>query len=311
MRSILKRIKNIIYDIYTIRGVSYKILHNMASGYYDVQHRALMEKAMNCNEPGISDDKLCPEEVVVSLTSYGKRIYDVAVTIESIMQGTVKPNKIVLWLDKKHRGKKLPKLLQKQMARGLEVEYCKDLRAYTKLIPALHKYPDSAVITIDDDQIYNLDLVERLVDTHCDNPGYIIANRIHNVVLGKDNKPIPYNEWKWEKADKKVSPLNFFTGVGGVLYPPSAFDDEIFNETVFTDICKYADDVWYFCMALKKGTPVMKNDTRSARGVEYLTNEEVQDMALYHTNLGTDENSNDAQLSRVMDRYDLWDRLLQ
>lgn len=41
-------------------------------------------------------------------------------------------------------------------------------------------------------------------------------------------------------------------GYGGVLYPPGAFDEEVFNEKVFMRLCPYADDIWFFAMALKK-----------------------------------------------------------
>ena len=40
------------------------------------------------------------EKIIVSLTTYNKRINTVFLTIESIFEQTVKPDKIVLWLDK-------------------------------------------------------------------------------------------------------------------------------------------------------------------------------------------------------------------
>ena len=48
--------------------------------------RSLTEKTLNCSQMGITEDRLCDHEVVVSLTSFGKRIYDVPVVIESIMR---------------------------------------------------------------------------------------------------------------------------------------------------------------------------------------------------------------------------------
>ena len=54
--------------------------------------------SLGAKEQGVSEKPLCDKEVIVSLTTYDKRYYDVYLTIESIMQGTVKPNRIILWL---------------------------------------------------------------------------------------------------------------------------------------------------------------------------------------------------------------------
>lgn len=94
----------------------------------------LMTQALSCSESGTSAERYADHEIIVSLTSHGRRIFDVSVAIESIMQGTVKPNRIVLWLSEQMRGKSLPVVLQRQMARGLEVAFCKDIGSHTKLI---------------------------------------------------------------------------------------------------------------------------------------------------------------------------------
>lgn len=133
---------------------------------YTIKRDALITKTRCSTESGIEQTKFCDHEVVVSLTTYGKRLYEVASTIESIMQGTMKPNRIVLWLEEGLKDTPLPILLQRQQTRGLEIGYCEDLRSYKKLIPTLIKYPDAVIITIDDDAIYNCDVVEKLVNTY-------------------------------------------------------------------------------------------------------------------------------------------------
>ena len=131
----------------------------------------LRDKTLYSHEFGISEEKCCENELVVSLTTFGKRIYDVYLAIESIMQGTVKPNRIVLWLsEEEFKGKQLPRTLELQKKRGLQVEYCRDIRSYNKLIPTLKSYPDSCVITIDDDAMYEFDVVERLLNSHSNHP---------------------------------------------------------------------------------------------------------------------------------------------
>ena len=97
--------------------------------------------------------------------------------------------------------------------------------------------------------------------------------------------------------------LNFPTGVGGVLYPPHSLDEEVLNESIFMDICTYADDVWLKAMALKKGTLSKKVYTHSSE--DFLMNEEVQDIGLRNINIENDF-LNDKQISTVFQKYNLY-----
>ena len=205
---------------------------------FAMRYDAMIENALHCSEKGISDKPLCEREVIVSLTTYGKRLYDVDVTIESIMQGSMKPNRIILWLGEDMQNVILPITLQNQQKRGLEIMYCKDIRSYKKLIPTLQKYPESIVITIDDDLLYHYDLVEKLVNAHKKFPKHIIANRIHRIALDNTGRPIGYMKWKWCDNPQDDSPLNFFTSGGGTLFPPNSFLPEVMDEDVFLEICK-------------------------------------------------------------------------
>lgn len=276
---------------------------------YGIRHDFLIDKALNDKESGISYDKYCNNDVIVSLTTYGRRLNEVASTIESIMQGSLKPNKILLWLEEGMKSDILPITLQCQKKRGLDILYCKDLRSYKKLIPTLIKYPDAVIITIDDDVIYHYDLVERLVNQHIQHPHHIIANRVHRIKLSDNNIPAQYMEWEFNNNPKDDSPLNFLTGVGGVLYPPHSLHPEVLNENTFMTICKYADDIWFYSMALLKGTRIMKGNTRDKTGCDYFVNEEVQDMGLFNINTGSGICENDVQLEAVFKQYDLYKRL--
>lgn len=295
-----------------------RIFHSGRNAYalhYAIKHDALIEKALNSSEMGVASERLCGHEVVVSLTTYGRRLYDVAPTIESIMQGSLKPNRIVLWLGEDLRGTTLPVTLKKQQKRGLEICYCEDIRSYKKLVPTLGKCPEAVIITIDDDAIYWYDTVERLVNEHCRFPDSIIANRVHRVKLGKNGRPLGYMDWDLKANPGEDSALNFFTGVGGVLYPPHCLDPEVMNSDVFLDICKHADDIWFYAMALKAGTHVRKCPTHALDGRDFIMNYEVQDSALklVNTNMGSGSQKgrceNDVQFEAVFERYALWDKL--
>lgn len=258
---------------------------------------------------GITEKRYNNKEIIVSLTTHGKRLYEVYLPIESIMQGTLKPNRIILWLSTEYKNKPLPILLQNQINRGLEIEFCEDIRSYTKLIPALKKYPESVIVTIDDDLIYNTDMLEKLVIAYLNQPTLIHANRVHKIKLNHNNQPLPYFKWDWESKECGPSYLNFLTGVGGVLYPPHCLDQEVFNQDVFLDICKYADDIWFYSMAIKKGTKINKVYTHSPNSEEYIENPNIQDIGLIHKNLNRTQFNNDTQLKNVFDKYNLYNEL--
>ena len=85
------------------------------------------------------------------------------------------------------------------------------------------------------------------------------------------------------------------------MYPPHCFDPEIFNEKIFLDICKTADDVWLNAMARKSNTKICKVPTKSARCEDYVELQDVQDIALNFVNVASSQN--DVQLKKVWNRY--------
>lgn len=197
-------------------------LHEVERLEFSIRRNEMINHALHSKEPGTTSEPLCDVEVVVSLTTFGNRLFEVAPTIESIMQGSMRPNRIVLWLEEEMKGCMLPIAVKRQQERGLDIYFCKNFRSYKKLVPALCKYPRAGIITIDDDCVYDYDLVEKLVNAHKRYPQEIIANRMHRIVMGKDGKPVSYMNWEWYANPdiEEASHLLFLTGGGGTFYPP-------------------------------------------------------------------------------------------
>ena len=267
--------------------------------YEDLSAIALSE-----SKPGISQEMYCGNELIVSLTTHGKRFYDVHAAIESIMQGSVKPNRIVLWVSDEFRDVILPLTLQNQVRRGLEIRYCTDIRSYTKLLPSLKAFPEASIITVDDDILYPHDLLECLVNSHKCFPDCICANWIREIPLNLNKDYLSILKWPQLFEAKDVSDRYFFEGFAGVLYPPHSLDPEVFNEAVFLDICKYADDVWFNAMARKAGTMVKYAWTHYTVS-SFIDNEDGQCVALKHKNT-RGESLNDVQIKSVYGKYGLW-----
>ena len=274
---------------------------------YEARRSQLIEHILHDTESGITTSKYTSHDIIVSLTSYGKRIHDVALTIESLMQQTMKANRIVLWLDKRFKTQQLPLSLLIQQERGLEICYCGDIKSYMKLIPQMLQTPEDAIITADDDIFYDYDVLEHLIQAHLEVPDTIHCCRVHKIGLDDRGELIPYNQWESKCSKQGINKYYFVTGVGGVLYPPGSFDSEVFNQEVFMSICPDADDVWFTAMALKKGTPISKVFTRNMHGEDYIENHQVLEGGLYYKNVV--QKGNDRQLQAVFLKYSLYDKL--
>lgn len=295
----------------------YKKIRNKIVTYFDNikgeiiynQRKSILEQNILYNkDKGINENKYCNHDIIVSLTTYGKRIYDVHLAIESIMGQTMKANRIILWLDYSFQNKQLPKALQKQQERGLEIKFCEDLRSYKKLIPSLQICPNDAIITIDDDLIYEFDLLENLIIPYISNPSYIYCHRFHKMRMNSDGELLPYNQWIQRCSNQEPDVLNFPTTGGGTLFPPNSLDEEVMNSKVFMDICKYADDVWFKAMSLKKGTLSKKVHSRNRYGDDFIAIPNVQDIGLFNINV-LGEGLNDKQIKDVFSLYNLYKSL--
>lgn len=272
--------------------------------YYSNRAYHLTYITLHSQEKGVIEGLKEAPELIVSLSTHGRRLYEVYLAIESIMQGSMKPNRIILWLSKDLQDEQLPLTLLNQIKRGLVVRYTDDIGPYTKLVPALTDYPNSILVTIDDDILYPYDTLEILYSAYQKYPRCICANRIMDVTLDKQGQPASLPTWKELGNKDRISRLNFFEGVGGVLYPPHCFDSEVHNQSVFAAICPTADDVWFNCMALLSKTSVVPANRHYSR-FPLSINESVQDSALWRINNSNKITPNDKQLRAVMKKYNL------
>ena len=264
------------------------------------------QMALHSTDLGTSDDVYVPgRQVIVSLTSHGNRILDAYMAIETIMQGTMKPNRIILWLPEHDKVSSC--LLENQVKRGLEIRYVKDLGPHTKLIPALREFPEDIIITIDDDIFYKPDMVENLLRAHYHDSSSILANRIAVMTTDKNGNLNSYLKWVHYNYPEHSSKRNVIIGVEGCLYPPHTLSDEIFNEDAIQELCPTADDIWFTAMALLKGTRIAHVDCRYDKGFAGgVANQRMQRSGLVHLNENPRECRNDFQIRAVFDKYNLY-----
>lgn len=201
-------------------------------------------------------------KVIVSLTSFPAAIPYAVGAIESLLRGSVQPDRIVLYLTFSQFGEAgLPKelLMLEKNSDILELrDYPRDIRSYRKLVPALREYPDAVIVTVDDDVRYHRHMLRDLLRLHEEFPEAVLAHRAKKIAPG-----LPYRKWhkyRWyDFVFKRLHRgfMNIQTGVGGVLYPPGALKKEMIDEQLFTRIAPTADDFWFWAAAVANGTEII------------------------------------------------------
>lgn len=198
--------------------------------------------------------------VYISLTSIFNNQDILLQTLQSIMKQTRLPDKIFLYLseepyllddgfkDKKITNSELFKYINDNSI--IDIKWVKNIGPYRKLLPLLKDKwdEDCIIITIDDDTIYDTNLIEKLVNDY----------HKHECVIGyRGFTPLfdKLDNFEYSKRDEiqDLSLHNFFTGKGGILYKPQFFHkthDLIFNDKIYLNTCPTCDDIWFYIVRL-------------------------------------------------------------
>lgn len=197
--------------------------------------------------------------IIVSFTSFPRRIDKIWLVVETILRQSIKPDILILWLSKEQFPTidSLPKSLLKMRSRGLFIRFVDgDIRSHKKYYYVFKEYPKDVIITLDDDIYYPSNVIKTLMDAHEREPN-VIFGRYGYTIRWKDlNTLYPYA--CWEKASKILSPsfLVFFGSGGGTLFPPGSLYKDVGNMELSQRLCPHADDVFLNVMARLKKTKI-------------------------------------------------------
>ncbi len=222
--------------------------------------------------------------VTVSLTSFPARLGSLHLVVRSLLKQTVLPERIVLYLGTDSADSDIPKKLRKLEKYNFEIKTGYDnIKPHKKYFYAMQEYPDDILITVDDDLLYDKNLVGDLLRCHEKYPEAVCARRVHKITKNTDGMLKKYDDWEWEYAGiKEPSFVLLATGVGGVLYPPHIFTKEAFDIEAIKKYCLATDDVWLKFMELKHNVKVVW----SANGIIHpLSLRHTQESGLFHTNV--------------------------
>lgn len=199
--------------------------------------------------------------LTASLTSFPARIDYVHLAIKSLMLQSYQPDRIILWLaNEQFPDHVLPENLTDLEKHGLEIKWCDNLYGHKKYFYCIQEQKENEVIiTFDDDIIYPIDCIKRLVAKHREYPNCLVCERAQAIPKTKEYF---YNVGRWDTISNialnapshSVCPS---TG-GGYLIPYGAYPQHMLSKEL---ILKYAlknDDMWCMFMAAENNTPFIK-----------------------------------------------------
>ena len=265
----------------------------MLTKYYGLRFRKKIEPLPS--EPVSKDRK----KVIVSLTTIPSRITSSLFVVRLIMNQTVRPNEIHLYLGKdKFQEEDLPNEMKNLAEIGLKIIFVEDIGPHTKYFYAIQENPEAIVITVDDDILYPLNLIGTLLDCYYRYPRAVSCIRAHEIMLDCNNELLPYNSWVNKVSGYTVPSHKLLaTGVGGVFFPAYILPEETFDVDAINRDCLKADDIWLKFMEWRKQIPVVK--AQEKRGKLLIINN-TQGTTLLKDNVNN--NRNDAYVKGMIDQ---------
>jgi hypothetical protein len=240
-----------------------------------------------------------PGELIVSLTSYPGRFDTLHLCIRSLLDQTIKADRVILWISAADAAA-VPRKVRALESSGLEVRLVADTRSYKKLVDALAAFPDAFIATADDDIYYSRDWLETLVAGVVPGLDVVLCHRAHRISPADGRLP-PYMSWQWDvqdEASRQPSIDLLATGVGGILYPPRVLHADTTDSATFMDLCPRGDDLWFYWMARRTGATYRKVGGPFVQS----TLPGSQEESLFNQNAGA---AYDEQISRLSAKYGL------
>jgi hypothetical protein len=112
-------------------------------------------------------------------------------------------------------------------------------------------------------------------------------------------------QWELLTSNKEESFLILLTGLGGVIYPPHSLHADVLKEELFMKLSPYGDDLWFWAMAVIKGTKVKVIEKNI---LNFISIDGSQDVGLW--NQINKAGHNDVQLNNLLCHYPELDAII-
>lgn len=238
--------------------------------------------------------------VIVSLATIPSRLNIVHLTIRSILNQSISPEKIILWLHKDLKND-IPKKLSNLEGGLFEIKFSELTSSHRKLVNTIKIHPNKVIVTCDDDMIYRKNWLENIYNSHKKNTGMVIANQVRCITY-KDDEVLAYTKWNSMNGLCNNNAAMLPIGAGGTLYPPNSLFKDVTNTELFLKLTPSTDDLWFKAMSLKQKTNSILSEHPTKEPIPIWGS---QNISLKKGNIKEDKNR--IQWQKVADYYNLHD----
>lgn len=253
----------------------------------------------NLSLASLKKTALDPLPVIVTLTSIPSRLATIHLTLRSLLNQSMKPEKIVLWLHH-DLASELPASLVELQGEIFEIRYVDLTCSHRKLIHALDAFPNKTLVTSDDDLMYDHTWLERLYVEHQKFPADVITHECRKITRNGEGELLPYKQWPTIKEAGVVGMDLLPIGYGGVLYPPDCLMPQATDVKRFMQLAPQADDLWFKAMSFLKGTRVRRSSSPEPKPMPIIGSQKI---SLLKTNIR--EDGNRKQWQKIIDFFDI------
>lgn len=231
-----------------VRDPKIKFMCNSVAGWSKEFEEIIRRRYEIDSKEGIESKIEVSDEIIVSFTSWKKRIKNCSHSIDLMMNQTIKPNKIILNLSTDefpNKEDELPEDLVQKQNDVFEIYWVKEnTKVYKKILPTLERFPNSVILGIDDDIEYPKDYIETLYKE------FIKNGKRHPIAAFKNKKEL---DVMCHSGPFSLVKSEFFGP-----YLKDLYDNVVMKNGINTI---YASDDIYFYAALLNGISYKLVDT--------------------------------------------------
>lgn len=189
------------------------------------------------------------QTIYVSLSSVPSRISYIKPTIDSILNQSIQPNKLFVVIPYYSRREKKKYIIPSFLTNNKNITLLrsrKDWGPATKLLPVLKitENLNTLILTIDDDRIYDKDMIKDYLK---------YADKYPDSILGRRGWVLKRPHFQWpifslftnSTKIKKPIKVDVLTGVGSVLYRKKLVPLDVFKYEKSPKECFFNDDIWF------------------------------------------------------------------
>lgn len=245
-------IKDFINKIYSFK-IKEKLFFNPFIGF---------EISSLGNYQGVNSGIKRTVPVIVSLHAKPSDYKNLPITLYSLLNQTMKPDKIILWINEDENLQTLPYEITQFIKNGLEIKFIKNKNEYTATYYAIKEFSNSINVIAQNGLHYSKNWLKKLYSSYIQYSDEIQVHLANEVIL-KDENLLPSKFWK-KSIEGKSSYSYVINLQGGVLFPPNCFGKDFLRKDIFLKYAPANPELWLWVMSLVYGkkTRIVKNNNK-------------------------------------------------